>query len=115
MPTYLFLCTLKECQHEWEEFLNMSDPIPNVCPKCLALNSTKRLISGGSGRGKVVLTGNELKEKLDQEANEMRKEIYSNENSLANIIGEEKYHAKESYRDQVKKDSYGRPMIRFKK
>jgi len=64
----------------------------------------KRLISGGSGKGIVELTGHELKAKIKEDATKMRRNAGKDEKLLANLVGEKKYHSNELFRDQVKRE-----------
>ena len=91
MPTYIHECTDKECGHEWEDFYSITEDPPKVCPKC-GKETAKRLISGGSGRGIVELTGRDLTDKIRADARNIVKESYTNENVIANFVGEEKYN-----------------------
>ena len=45
MPTYEYLC--QACDHEFELFQQMSDPVKKKCPECSKLK-LKRLIGTGS-------------------------------------------------------------------
>ena len=93
MPTYLYECT----NHgEFEEFHSMSVKLEE-CPKCIEekaepIQKLKRLISSGGSKGVVILTGHELTAKHKEDTAAMKKEIYSNANTYANVIGEAKYH-----------------------
>ena len=90
MPTYEHKC--EACQHEWEEFYKITEDPPTVCPSCGEEGQVQRLISGGSGRGIVVLTGHERAAHLKSEGQKMFKEMQKNENLRANFVGEETYH-----------------------
>ena len=90
MPSYEHQCLNEECNYEWEDFYSIKDDPPTTCPKC-GQETAKRLISGGSGRGIVELTGHELEAKLLSDAQKIKHEAKTNENVLANIIGPEKY------------------------
>ena len=46
MPTYDYQC--QNCDHEFELFQQMSDPVKKKCPECATLK-LKRLIGAGSG------------------------------------------------------------------
>lgn len=90
MPTYEFLCN--ECKHEWEDFLSIKAPNPEECPSCKVKNNITRLISGGSGKGTVVLTGHELMSKTKEDINKMKARSSKDENYRANLIGENKFN-----------------------
>jgi len=93
MPTYEYKCLNpdKEKNHgEFEEFHSIKAEI-NFCPHCEKEGTpgipVKKLISGGSGKGKVELGAQESKEKLKQDIASFKKEVYKNEKLMANIIG----------------------------
>jgi len=90
MPTYEHICL--ECNHEWEDEYSIKANPPTTCPSCKADGKVKRLISGGSGKGRVEHTGNEYKEKVMSDAASLKREAYRNENVMANLVGESKYH-----------------------
>ena len=80
----------KEKNHgEFEELHSIKDEFI-FCPYCEKENipniPVRKLISTG-GKGKVELTGAELKEKHKQDAIAFKKEVYKNERLMANIIG----------------------------
>jgi len=104
MPTYIHVCTEEDCGYEWEDFYSIMDEPPKICPKC-EKESAKRLISGGSGKGIVCLTGHELTAKLKTDAEKMKKECATNESYLANFIGEEKYQNNVSADEKAKKEA----------
>jgi putative FmdB family regulatory protein len=91
MPTYLHFC--KNCNQEFEDFYSIKADPPTKCLLCEAEGQVTRLISGGSGRGKVELTGRELIESMREEGRKERNEIYKSETKYANIIGESKYQS----------------------
>lgn len=85
MPTYEYICENKKCQHEYEEYHSMNDPYP-PCPKCKK-KKVKRLISGGSGKGHVELSGKELKESLAKDVKDIKRKLRTDENYRANFEG----------------------------
>lgn len=95
MPTYDYTCT--ECQHDWEDFHSITDEPVKVCPNC-GKETAKRLISGGSGKGVVKLTGNDLNEKIASDVTQMRQRSHTDEKFLANMVGEQKYHDNQRFR-----------------
>jgi putative FmdB family regulatory protein len=101
MPTYPHIC--HECNHEWDDFYSIKAAPPTVCPKCGTEGKVERLIAGGSGRGIMDVTGEELRQKLDKEAQDMVRECSTNEKMLANIVGENKYHNNELMRDRFRR------------
>jgi hypothetical protein len=96
MPTYEHLC--QSCNYEWEDEYSIKADPPTTCPQCKSEGQVKRLISGGSGKGRVELTGHEYKEKVMSDAKALKREAYRNENVMANLVGESKYHRNKSSR-----------------
>jgi putative FmdB family regulatory protein len=101
MPTYEFQC--QECKHEWEDFMSIKAPDPEECPSCKVSGKILRLISGGSGKGAVELTGQELVNKIKDDARKLKEEAYKNENVYANLLGDDKYHTIQQRLDNQKK------------
>jgi len=102
MPTYEHICT--HCSYEWEEFYSIKADPPTVCPKCKTEGKVKRLISGGSGKGIVTLTGHELNAKIKSDAKKLKRAAGKNEKMLANLVGEERYHQNKLLQSEIKKD-----------
>jgi putative FmdB family regulatory protein len=98
MPTYEFQC--QECKHEWEDYMSITAPDPEACPKC---QHTKplRLCSLGS-KGVVELTGQDLVDKLKSDAQGLKKDAAAKEKVYANLLGEDKYHALQTRMDRQK-------------
>lgn len=118
MPTYEHCCLAPDCKHEWEDMYSIKSDPPTQCPKCLQ-ETAQRLVSGGSGRGNVELTGNDLKEKIKSDSVEFRKDVMKSENLLANVIGESKFNQQQStYEKQSKEYIYElkseRPRTKYK-
>lgn len=111
MPTYEHQCT--DCNWEWEEVYGMNDPIPSACPNCKVEGKVKRLISGGSGKGHVELTGQELKAHIKAEAEDWKRKASKDEKFLANLVGDGKYQQNVVDRERVMKEY--RPKIRTRK
>lgn len=101
MPTYEHKCT---CGHEWEDFYSIKADPPTICPSCEQEGGVDRLISGGSGRGIVVLTGRDLKTQIFHDAMKARKRAATDETYRANIIGEDKYHQSQLNKDSLQSD-----------
>lgn len=100
MPTYEFQC--QECKHEWEDFLSIKAPDPD-CPSCQA-KKTLRLISGGSGRGVVELTGQDLIDKVKSDVRDLKKDAAQKEKVYANLLGDDKYQQLQTRMDQQKRE-----------
>lgn len=110
MPTYEHLCN--NCQHEWEDVYSMKQDPPTQCPSCKVEGKVQRLISGGSGRGIVELTGHELKDKMKAEGQELKKAAMKDERILANLVGEAKYQTNTVNLERAMAE---RPKIRTKR
>ena len=100
MPTYEFLHSKEDCKYEWEEELSIKAADPEECPQCHVKGDIIRLISGGSGKGKVVLTGNELAEKVKADAQQLKRDAATNPDTYANLIGPDKYHQIQTQMDR---------------
>jgi putative FmdB family regulatory protein len=109
MPTYAFGC--KNCQHKWEDFLSVNDPIPE-CPKCKA-ESVDRLIAYGTA-GRVEATDEDIHAMQAKGTKDMIKRAYNDENFMANLVGEKKYHQGQFANERANKivDQYARKSIR---
>lgn len=95
MPTYSHLC--KKCQHEWDDEYKMSEPVPDTCPSCKEVGGVKRLISAATP-GKVELYGKELAAHLYAEGKKLARS--SKESTIANLVGEERFHQNELNRSR---------------
>lgn len=104
MPTYEFKHSIKECNHEWELELSIKAEDPKECPQCKQQGNITRLISGGSGRGIVELTGQELRAKIKEDGRKFSQEVYSSESKYANVIGESKYQQIQQGLDRGKRN-----------
>lgn len=90
MPTYLYICEDENCLKEFEEYHSMSTVLEE-CPLCHTKGKLKKLINTES-KGVVQLTGNDLSQKIKADAKELKRKVYTNENTLANVVGETKYN-----------------------
>lgn len=101
MPSYDYLCEV--ANEEFEEFHSITIVLED-CPLCKKAgrspHAPKRLISGGSGRGIVELSGQELMQQIKSDSLKMKKDIFTSEKKLANIIGESTYHRNETERNR---------------
>lgn len=103
MPTYIYECP----KHgEFEEFHSITIKL-ETCPLCqkegLEPQAIKRLISGGSGRGIVELTGHEKDAKFKEDVQKLKKEMHSSEKVYSNMVGDTKYQAAQQKIDNTKK------------
>lgn len=89
MPTYLHLA--KCCSKEFEDFYSIRQDPPTLCPFCQTEGQVQRLVSGGSGKGIVEITGHELKAKMRAEGQELKRAALKDESLLSNLIGHDKY------------------------
>ena len=92
MPTYEHKCFAENCGYKWDEIYPMSAKPPIKCPSCEKEGYVQRLISGGSGRGIVRLTGGDLRAQLMSDAGKARERARTDEKFRASIIGEQNYH-----------------------
>ncbi len=108
MPTYEFKCQAVldgyPCAHEWEEFLSIKAPDPEGCPKCKSKGQVLRLISGGSGRGVVELTGQDLVDKVKTDIRNLKQDAAKSDKVYANLLGDDKYHKLQTQMDRQKKE-----------
>lgn len=102
MPTYEHACSNPECNHEWEDFYSIKAEPPKVCPKCNQ-ETAQRIISGGSGRGIVELTGNDLADKIKSDAKQIQKGAAKDERKYANLLGEGRYQNLQSQMDRKRR------------
>lgn len=102
MPTYEFQC--QDCKHEWEDFLSIKAPDPEECPQCKVKGKTLRLISGGSGRGVVELTGQDLIDKVKSDVRDLKKDAAAKEKVYANLLGDDKYQQLQTRMDKQKRE-----------
>jgi len=92
MPFYDHEC--KECGHIWEDFYSMVTDPPEECPECGFKSKTHRsAVNNISIR--VTLKGNELKAKIKEDGQKLRRRAAKDENLRANLMGEEKHHKEE--------------------
>lgn len=89
MPTYEHICTNVECSHQWEDSYSIKMDPPKICPKCQQ-STVQRLISLG-GKGVVELSGQELVDKLKNDAKSIQRQARKDEKLYANLLGESKY------------------------
>lgn len=103
MPTYLHECSNKECNNEWEDFYSIKKDPPKTCPKCNQ-ETAQRVISGGSGRGIVELTGTDLTDKIKSDANQIKRDMNKSEKLYSNLLGEGKYQEMQQRIDKNKRN-----------
>jgi len=101
MPDYEHICADDSCKFEWEATYSIKLDPPKNCPKC-GKETAKRLISL-NGKGVVELVGHDLTAKVKEDTIKLKKEMYSNANIYASMIGEDKYHALQTKLDRQKK------------
>lgn len=91
MPFYDHEC--QECMHVWEDFYSARRDPPDTCPNCGTVGKVMRLIPNNISV-RVTLTGNELKQKVKEDAQKLRKQIQSDEKLASNFDGESTYQEK---------------------
>ena len=106
MPTYEIKHAVESCNHEWEVWQSITAPIPTECPKCQGKENIIRLISGGSGRGRVELYGQDLVDKAKADTQQLKKDIHSSESLYANVLGPDKYHQMQGRMDRNKRERH---------
>jgi len=102
MPTYLYECPV---HGQFEEVHRMSDRVDD-CPSCEKIElktPVRRLINFGSAI-RVEPGKHEIKEKIDKEITDFKKEYEKNEYLRANVMGEGKYQEKVSNSEKAVKD-----------
>lgn len=102
MPEYSHICIDENCNNKWEENYSIKSDPPKICPKCQK-ETAKRIISGRT-LGKVELTGHEFDAKHKESIQQLKKDMYSNENVYANLLSPEKYQGLQTKLDTQKKD-----------
>jgi hypothetical protein len=104
MPTYLHACDNPDCPtEEWEDYYSIASEPQIECPTCHQ-NGHRLIGGGGSGRGIVSLTGNDLVNKVKSDAKALENVARHNENFAANFVSPDIYEKKQSQIDQAKKD-----------
>jgi len=88
MPTYLHECL--KCTEEFEDFYGINAPLP-PCPKCGDEGEVRRLICG-TNKGQVTLTGQDYTNKVKADTAQLKRDVRTNENLRANLIGENRYN-----------------------
>jgi putative FmdB family regulatory protein len=101
MATYDHQCTDKECNNTWEDSYSIHAAPPTTCPKCHK-ETAKRIITFGTA-GKVELAGRELQESIKSDADSMKREMRTNENMYANLLGESRYQTMKSNYDKSRR------------
>lgn len=84
MPIFTFEC--EQCLCQYEDFCSSQDTKPDNCPECQSDQVSK--IMSLPATGKVELYGQDLKAKIKQDTQKLKKQIHSNESSFVNFVGE---------------------------
>lgn len=102
MPEYLYKCLI---HGEFEEEHSIKIKL-EFCPKCKNENDIdtkiERLINCVS-KGVVELTGQELINKLKQDAKNLQKDAANSEKIYSNLLGESNYQSLQNKLDQRKR------------
>ncbi len=101
MPNYEHVCTDTECNHEWEDTYSIKLDPPTICPKCL--KETAKRVIGYATPGKVELAGQDYIDSIKADAKKLKREMHTNENMYANMLGESKYQSLKSSYDKSKR------------
>lgn len=103
MPTYEYECP----EHGiFEEYHSIKIKL-EFCSRCKENGKNqevKRLISGGSGRGMVELTGHDLVAKTKEDIVKLKSDMSKSDKVYANMLGDDKYQALQTKMDQRKRD-----------
>jgi hypothetical protein len=102
MPTYLHQCDNAECLNEWEDYYSIASEPKTTCPVCQ--QQGHRVIAGGSGRGIVSLTGQDLVNKVKADGANIERHAATSENFASNFIGEGLYEKRQQEMDTAKKE-----------
>jgi|SRR6185436_1200616 len=101
MPTYLYKCPI---HNEFEEEHSIKIKL-DFCPKCKEEGKDEikieRLINCMT-IGVVELTGQDLVNKIKQDAKNLKEDASKNEKIYANLLGEDKYQNLQSQMDRRK-------------
>lgn len=103
MPTYEHICNNTECNNAWEDMYSINADPPKVCPLCKQ-ESAQRVISGGSGKGMVELTGHDLVAKTKEDIVKLKSDMHKSDKMYANMLGDDKYHALQTKMDKNKSE-----------
>jgi hypothetical protein len=101
MAIYEHVCFA--CSGFFEEIYSYRDAPPTICSLCGVDGQVKRIPSLPA-RGRVPLTGQDLKKQTFKEAQDLKREMATNETLRANLIGEDKYNENVSRHDADMKD-----------
>jgi len=96
------MCLNEQCNNEWCETHSIKEDARKVCPACNQ-ETAKRLISGGSGKGIVVLSGQDLVNKVKADASTIENYAAKSENYCSNFVGDV-YERKQRAIDTAKRD-----------
>lgn len=102
MPLYDYGC--KGCDNVWEVQHKIAEPGPEECPDCQSKEIWKMI---SPVMGKVELSGRDLKAKIKEDVRKIKSNMNSNENVMANMVGETKYNENQLMRDKLKKEIKG--------
>jgi|SRR6266581_2288832 len=102
MPIYGHICLA--CNEEFEDIYSSKAPVPTLCPNCGIDGQVKRQIPEVV-HGRVPLSGQELKQQITKERNNMHAKVAKDENLRANIIGETAYEKHLTAQEKLK-DTY---------
>ena len=101
MPLYDYGCKNEDCKFVFESLHKIADTGPSECPAC-GCKDVKKFIS--VVHGKVELTGNELKAQIKADALKLTQDSRKSTNTLANLVGENKFHENQLLQDKIKKE-----------
>ncbi len=102
MPFYDHFCG--NCGEIFEDFYSAKKDPPTVCQLCGVEGKVQRQIPDVV-YGRVPLTGQDLKKQVKKDTAALRKEVATNENAKANMVGETAYQ-KHVVAIEKRKDDY---------
>ena len=94
MPIYEYECTNPDCQmydNKWEEFQFISEEAITICKHCKTHSAVKALSLPALGL--VELTGQDYIKKMQNDVKSLSQKAASDENTYANLLGEDKYQS----------------------
>lgn len=114
MATYLYECIIKDPADEtknlghgeFEEIHSINIKLEH-CPHCAKdgiVTEIRRLINCSNRGGSVELYGQDLVDKVKSDTQKLKKDMYSNSNTYANLLGESKMNDLQTRMDKNKSD-----------
>lgn len=97
---YLYLCEVANKEFDAEHSIKIELEECLLCKEAnLPSHKPKRLIIGPTA-GRIEYSGQELIDKVKEDAQKYKKEVYSSEKLYSNILGENHYHSLQTRLDR---------------